>query len=225
MQIKRWTQRPSYAELDQPNPLRWQIYFEESDLVFAPQTGKIKCRDFFNDIVAARKGQPFYIYGLNGGDIKTNDDGVWISLTGVKESLSENLKIWLQSYLEQVSGQELRVIRYSPKRIFIKIPSFFWEKTYYISLATLLIRLSNYGKVFSDINECISSIAEFEGHVYTTTTSNKLLKYKFELPAQFADVWWWSSLTYNSGKTDIPHYQKTSCIHNSGINAYLNYAE
>lgn len=217
--IARTTQKYQYSEMEQPNKIRFQIYYLDGDTLH-PQTGKMKCRDFFNDIVATRKGINFFIYGMDNRTVKTNEDGVWIKLTGLDKSFHENFDKWLKTVFEEVSGQDL-VYETVGRGFFLKLPAFFFEKTYYVSLATLLIRLSNYGKVWGSLDECLQDSANYETQVCVGMYYHKLKEVKFDLPEQFKDKWWWANQHYHSDNSSLQEYQLPSLIHNSGIQCYL----
>ena len=47
------THNNKYSEIPQPNPMRWRIMLRDKKELIS-QSGLIRCRDFFNDLVAAR---------------------------------------------------------------------------------------------------------------------------------------------------------------------------
>ena len=57
--------KQTYGEIPQANPLRWRImYREKKELV--SQSALIKCKDFFNDVVAWKNAQAeIKIYGFD----------------------------------------------------------------------------------------------------------------------------------------------------------------
>jgi len=44
-----------YAEMPQPNPLSWRIMHKRGDTLVS-QSCPIRCKDFFNDVVAWKQG-------------------------------------------------------------------------------------------------------------------------------------------------------------------------
>lgn len=216
--------RRSYAQIPQPNPISWTLYYLNEEGILEPQSASFKCRDFFNDIVAKVHGKSFAIYGFTN-DIKMNDEGVYVLLKSVKPSLRENLDKWLKSYLETVSGQEFGVFETERStQLLLKIPTWFFEKTYYISLATLLIRLCNYGEVFDSVGALLANGTTPRSREYAIlneSTVTKLLKFGFKVPPETEKYWWFSHPSVHNERPE--DYATTTNIHNAGIKSWLMY--
>jgi hypothetical protein len=217
----RFTKRPNYAEVDQPNPLRFQVYYEENGTL-VPQTGKMKCRDFLNDVVSARKGVNFYIYGLDNNTIKTNEQYVWIRFYNLKQSFTHNWETWVKSMAEAACGEEIKTYKPSSVSVMMRIPAYFFDYTYRISLLTLLIRLSNYGKNFESLAQALNSGHEVE--ILHSRAKLVILQQQFNIPDELKEYWFYHNGTYNS-KKEFPAYVKNSIIHNNGICSWSNNIE
>jgi len=135
----------TYSEIEQNNPLRWQFLFREGD-TFTPQTSKFKCKDFLNDVVAWYQGKKLDIYGMRFGGYKFNEDGVWLRLYEVSspEVFTSNIENTINVFFSDVPERQIYVEDLGEKSMLMFVPKHFFESTYLISLASFLIRLSNY---------------------------------------------------------------------------------
>lgn len=204
-----------YGEIDQPNPLRWRIMHRKGD-VLSSQSCLIKCKDFFNDVVAWKKAKKsFVIYGFSN-KIKFNREGLYLHLTEISDEqmFLSNIEI-----VEQRLWQDLRetlVMDRVDDGFVVLIPHKVFSNTYYISLLSMLIRLCNYNikyedwdSIFAD-NAPINTIEEaFNDNAIAFTHING-----FKLLTKYRKLWYNSTNGWNSA-SDKPLMAST--IHNNGV--------
>ena len=205
-----------YAEIDQPNPLRWRIMYRSKD-VLTSQSCLIKCKDFFNDVVAWRKAKKAFVIYSFKNNIKFNKGGVYLHLTEIenRDLFLKNLNI-VDIRLEQDLGVSLTLWNDTPTSIVVLIPQKVFNSTYYISLLSMLIRLCNYNTEYTtwdsifDEEAPINTIEEaFNDGAKTFTQKNG-----FKLLPKYRKLWYNSTNGWNSasGKELIG-----SIIHNNGV--------
>lgn len=204
-----------YAEIDQPNPLRWRILHRQKDL-FVSQSCLIKCKDFFNDVVAWKKAKKsFTIYGFKN-NVKFNRGGLYVHLTEI-----ENREYFL-SNIELVEARlwfdlrETLVMEEAGDGFVVLIPNKVLSNTYYISLLTMLIRLCNYNTKYEDWNSIFDENAPINTIEEAFTDKAKAFTQKngFKLLTKYRKLWYNSTDGWNSlsGKELI-----ASIIHNNGV--------
>lgn len=205
-----------YAEIDQPNPLRWRIMYRSKD-VLTSQSCLIKCKDFFNDVVAWKKAKKaFVIYGFKN-NIKFNRGGVYLHLTEIdnRDLFLKNLNI-VDARLEQDLGVSLTVWNDTPTSIVVLIPQKVFNSTYYISLLSMLIRLCNYNTKYEDWDSIFDENAPINTieEAFTDKAKTFTQKNGFKLLTKYRKLWYNSTDGWNSlsGKELI-----ASIIHNNGI--------
>ena len=135
-----------YSEIEQLNPLRWEILFKNADGVFEPQTAKFKCKDFFNDIVAKYNGHNLTIYGMDTSSIKLNEEGVYVRLKNLFRDnpyFIENLQRIVIDPVKQELGAEIWFKKVNTTVGLLFLPREVFKNTYIISLVTYLIRCCN----------------------------------------------------------------------------------
>ena len=205
-----------YAEIDQPNPLRWRIMHRSKD-VLTSQSCLIKCKDFFNDVVAWKKAKKsFTIYGFKN-NIKFNREGLYVHLTDIEdvntflhnlyvmdERLERDLKIGMSWYVQEDNS------------IVVLIPHKVFSNTYYISLLSMLIRLCNYNTKYADWDSVFDENAPINTieEAFTDKAKTFTQKNGFKLLTKYRKLWYNSTDGWNSasGKDLI-----ASIIHNNGV--------
>lgn len=186
----------------------------------------MKCKDFFNDVVAALHGKTFCIYGFDSTKIKINEEGFYVLVNHVTnpESFFHNLNIInerLEKELEcKVTWQKVPRKTHAFMLLF---PKEVFASTYYVSLLTLLIRWSNYEKS-----------AEKWEDLFTIGTSHEVVS-EFgpitQEAAQYCEehgfkhkaaekYWYYAGKSWNSnvGVSSI------TLVHNNGVSKYVRYA-
>ena len=219
----------SYSEISQPNPMRWEILWKDEVGKFHPQSGKIKCKDFFNDLVSKIMGDhTFMIYGFNSATTKINDEGVWFRLSNIDnpEQFMDNAEKAINVKLMEQTDNNVRLslFKLPRKKVLVFIPKYLFTKTYLTSLVTYMLRLCNYGVPITSFEEALSD----DNVAYKTDNAIKgngrqlALKWAFKVPERYAEFWYFSGPSYNSTKQPKPEYN--GVIHNNGVMSWANYA-
>ncbi len=216
------TRKWSYGEVGQINPLRWQIfYYDKENHTLEPQSSLIRCKDFFNDVVSAYNGKPFSIYGFSTEGMKLNDEGMYFLLHHVESSLVENLNKWLIPLVKEQLDCEVVYNQVEKDKVLLFIPRKIFEKTYYISLFSLLVRASNYGQVFENFDHVWKpSQSKWATEQGQWLNNNKAIKWQFNLPPIAKDYWMYAGEACNSKTMKELH---THVIHNNGILNWSHY--
>jgi hypothetical protein len=210
-----------YSEMGQPNPLRWRIMHKRGDTLFS-QSGLIKCKDFFNDVVAWRVAkQSFMMYRFNN-QVKFNREGLYLHLTGISDySLFWDNFDYVNARLKQDLGVEVSVHNSDSSSAIICIPHKVWKSTYYISALSLLIRACNYKCSYEDWESFFKDTAPLktvDGAV-NYKARKYIAKHGFKLPVKFRKLWYRCMGHYNS--EDSPQ-ASPSIVHNNGVNDWVN---
>lgn len=213
-----------YHEVPQANPLRWQVMFREKD-VLSSQADPMKCRDFFNDIVAKYAGnENISIYGFNTADMKFNKFGLYFLLTNIHnaDQFIGNLERTLLPKLKAQLKGTLRIYKVDNKRVVIRLPLVCLTKTFYMSLATIAVRLCNtnqdiqtWEELFDEKNPqfAVDNALRYAERTYARENG-------FELPEQLHQYWYWAGQDYNSKNGAKPI---TTVVHNNGIRNWVDY--
>lgn len=215
-----------YIESAQTNPIRWQLFHREGKTL-TPQTYKMKCRDFFNDFVALKRGKAFTVYRLNTSEIKMNGSGMYVYVSNLanKKQFLQNLKLIKECFNQQMNS-DLRFLTLPYKRgVLIKFPETALKSTWTMSLLTLLIRISNYDIAFKTWDDFFGDKSPFQTteYFFRKDYQNIAKQYGFLPPEAFQKYWWYAGENYNSER--IPPSEVTrvnSWIHNSGIVSWIN---
>jgi hypothetical protein len=207
------THNKQYAELDQPNPLRWRIMHRKGDELVS-QSSLIKCKDFFNDVVAWKKAKhAFIIYDFKN-KIKFNKEGLYVHLTEVGPLFIQNMSLVIDRLEEDLKvnlcfwEQEDGVVVLIPHKVF--------SSTYYISLLSMLIRLCNYNveyKSWDDFFDAKAPLNTIEG-AFTKQAKKFTHKNGFKLLTKYRKLWYNSSNGWNSASNKP---LMASVIHNNGV--------
>ena len=220
------THQTTYGEIHQPNPLRWRIMFREKN-VLSSQSGIIKCKDFFNDVVAWKKAKmAFSMYSFKN-DIKFNRYGVYFHITGIedRDRFFANLDV-LNQRLQQDLNTKVSYYKASRCKTaaIIHIPNPLWENTYRISLVTMMIRLSNYAMAYEGWDDFFKEDAPMcTADKAFTKEAQKLTKaFGFNPPAITNGCWYYSTHGYISKKCPKP---AVSIIHNNGCSSWAKALE
>lgn len=205
----------TYLEVSQKNPLRWVVLYRENEEEFTCQTGRVKCKDFFNDNLAYFKhGVNFNMYGYDA-KLKKNEEGVYFLLLNVGDmnTFIHNINVLNVKLHEQLKCE----IAYwqHEKDVVILLPNPLWENTWRMSLATALIRCSNYGYRHEKWEDFFHSQAPLVSmdRVFDELTRNNTEKWGFLVPEDFKGLWYFCGKDYNSKKQPK---QTGDTIHNNG---------
>lgn len=215
------THNGTYAEVEQKNPLRWRIMHRVKDTMVS-QSHLIKCKDFFNDVVAWHMAKKeFSIYRFSN-KIKFNRNGVWIHLTKIAKMpmFLENLAM-VNAKLKEQLDVEVRIEPHNDTELLIMIPSKVWTSTYYISLLSLAIRWSNYDVVYKSWEEMFdkkSPAYKAEDDSCNEKTLSFVKQNGFAVD-KAKELWYNAGAVFNSSKKDK---LLGSVIHDNGICGWVN---
>lgn len=211
------THKNTYGEIPQPNPLRWRIMHRDKN-VMSSQSGLIKCKDFFNDVVAWKKANyAFSMYSFKN-DIEFNRYGVYFHLTQLedRDRFFANLDV-LNQRIQQDLGTKVSYYKASRSKTsaFIHIPNPLWETTYHISLVTMMIRLSNYAKQYESWDDFFAKDSPMctVDKAFNAVAQAFTKKHGFVLPEKAKGFWYHSTHGFNSKTNPKP---SCSIIHNNG---------
>lgn len=205
-----------YSEANQPNPLRWEMLYKEDDTLI-PQAAIMKCKDYFNDVVSKyNDGPQFRVYGFDVSTVKLNDDGQWIRVSNLKPNFFDNIKNIINPFLEKEGLPPIQYWSLPANRGVLFIPREFYNTTYRISLLTQMIRLGNYGELFSSYDHMFSPESPFCTTEHRTPWAPKVLSWKFSPPSLFNGFWWYAGEKYNS-KTIAKDNNFMGSIHDNGF--------
>jgi hypothetical protein len=217
------THNTTYSEIPQPNPMRWRIVLRDKKELIS-QSGLIRCRDFFNDLVAARVAKKaFGIYGFNTKDIKFNKYGLYFLLSDIADAYKfiDNVNNTLNVKLKEQLDCSVLLWKQSDKEVVVRIPNKVWDNTYFVSLATLALRLCNYNIVYQSWEEMFSvtSPCTTVDNAIDALTREYACTNGFSLPDAVKDYWFYAGPQYNN---KAPEENQTShIIHNNGAKGWV----
>lgn len=197
-----------YIEAGQPNPLRWELYRLEDELLI-PQTAQFKCKDYFNEVVAWYHGRRFAVYGFDTMTMNFNDYGVFVRLYNVKTGFLENVQKLVQPLLPEGVGPLQFVQLENPEEFLTLFPRALFNSTYTISKLTKMLRICNVPKVLDSFEKLAVQAVESLGQPYFG--DGHLVPH-----TPFNSYWWYSGDRYNSNGKDAG----SSVIHNNGYQAF-----
>jgi hypothetical protein len=202
----------TYMESPQANPMRWQWMYREKQTLTA-QAGLMRCKDFFNDLVAKRHGHDIQVYGLNTDGLKFNRYGLYVLLTDVlADTIIANIETAINPKMKEDIGKTIKCFKQSSNSVVIRMPLEIFDSTYRTSLTTMLIRLSNYDVRFDSFDDFYTPKSALnKTEMSLSPRAQKLTQhFGFKLPK---DEWYLSSDGFcGSGHKPIV----ASIIHNNG---------
>ena len=208
-------------EIGQINPLRWNILFKEEDGSFTSQTGVFKCKDYLNDAVAWYNGVKVAVYGMNFNNIKLNEEGVYLHLTGLnyKKALLNNLEIISKE--GEANGLPALSFEGEAKNILLFVPREYFRNTYTISFLSYCIRISHCGKLFTAFEDVIANEAYKDVDNPFRKYYSKVMASKFQAPIK-ASAWTYLGKTMEDklSNTDL-----ATSMHNAGCYNYFHFYE
>ena len=208
-------------EAGQPNPIRWTIVQVDGDTL-TPLAPTMKCKDYFNDVVAAKNGVFFTKYGFNNKVVPVKE-GLDILLTGLHNV--ESFKQYVNK-ITQVDNPVTMVdcVADDEEAILLHIPEYYFKNTYRISLLTYAIRLCNEKTGLSKVTD-IHSLLKTNIAIKSTGLNayGRQLADKYEWDVPFGDIQWWrTGNTYNSVNAPKDMFGLDTTVHNCGVNAWAN---
>ena len=214
-----------YNEVPQHNPMRWQIMFRNKDTL-SSQAHLMKCRDFFNDLVAKYVANVnFRVYSFDNKDIKFNKFGLYFLLSNIHDvdQYIGNVERTLIPKLKEQLGCTLRVYKQGDKEVVVRIPPSVFTKTFYISAVTLALRMCNYNQEYQTWEDLFAenNPANATDHAINTSHRKYLRENGFNLPDVVKQYWFFCGKEWNSDKTkpeEVP-----TVIHNNGVRNWIDY--
>lgn len=214
-----FNQDVTYSEANQANPIRWQLYYydREND-TFIAQAKEMKCKDYFNDVVAKIHGYEKLrtVYGFDANTVKTNDEGVYIRVTNLNKHFLDNLNGPIRDVLVKDGQPPVEVVHtFNDKDLLLLFPIQLWSNTYTISIVTAMIRCGNYGKLLPAFEEWPKE-AVWKADAFSTAEHygyrNILMRNRTRPPRE--GFWMFYNNEYNS---EHLHRVSMSTVHNCGF--------
>ena len=203
------------TESGQANPIRWTLVHKDGDTL-TPLAAEMKCKDYFNDIVAAKRGVFFKQYGF--------DNKLWIQQTGCDILLTGlvDYEIFATAVAKVTHSDHPVVLeQIRGASALLHIPEYYFLNTYRISLLTYMIRLCNNNvgvSRFNGIEATLKSVVAQNSAGLSTQGREFAIEHGWDVPD--GDKYWWrTSKTYNSDNTSIT-YGIGQIIHNCGVNGW-----
>lgn len=214
----------TYNEIGQPNPLRWRVMLRKNNTMHS-QSGLIKCKDFFNDIVAFKQAKmEFSIYHFSNA-VKFNREGLYLHLTELYDvdQFCDNMDIVNDKLYEQLKV-EVGIWPRADGSAIVLIPNKLWKNTYYISLVSMLIRLCNYKVDYTSWDSIFKHDAPINmiENAFTPKAKARVKQQGFVLPRGYRTYWFWAGKNCHSkdGKKVMP-----SVVHNNGVSSWNQWLE
>lgn len=232
MQINLKKLLQGYTEAGQNNPLRYVCLHQVGENVFENTTNVFKCKDYFNDFVAARHGAPeFRIYGMTSSRGKFDQyGGMTLLLGGVTPNLEGNMRRVLEPFRKQW-GVDYSFRWLNTGELNGALPALVGEKavlwlspecfvsTFRISMLMLFIRNCNFQKDFADYDSVFHRQLVVEGQ-WQPNYMDTIRNAKFDFDEQKV-YWWWFNKANHSGV--IPNTKLSAdTIHNNGQANWLS---
>lgn len=210
------THKITYAEVEQSNPLRWRIMLRKKNTLTS-QSGLIKCKDFFNDVVAWKQGKhQFKIYSFDN-NITFNRAGLYFVLTGIsnREMFLANLDVLNDKIKKNLNTKISYYTTARKSKVVIHIPNPLWENTYYISAVSMMIRLCNYNCIYKTWEDFFHKDAPMNTaeHSFNPEAQALVLTNGFTIPEVAKGCWYYARFGWTS-QSDKPVQGVT--IHNNG---------
>lgn len=208
-----------YSEINQANPLRWEILYREDEVTFTSQSGLIRCKDFFNELTRKYcSGQDSYIYMFDTASVKLNGEGVYFRLHNIvnmdvfEKNLETTVNVGLDADLHVVNEQ------LDNKTSLLFVPVYYFTNTYLTSLVSYVIRICNVDTevgTFSDAVKATNDVA------LMSDGKALAIKWGFDIPEKYQDYWYYLGKEYNSKKQPTP--DSAGMVHNNGVQSWSQY--
>lgn len=201
----------TYGEISQVNPIRWEILFRESGDSFVSQSGLIKCKDFFNELVRKyATGQDSAIYSFDTKTVKLNEEGVYFRMHKTMVNFSNNI----DAVINTSDNSDLHVTTELLEKgtVLLFIPRYYFTSTYLTSLVTYLIRCCNCAKKLKSLDDLWESTEDIaiQGH------GRDLAKaWGLSVPEEYRQFWYYCGKTVNSVVDPSPY--SAGIVHNNGV--------
>lgn len=209
------------TELSQRNPLRWKMMYREGDVLSA-QSPWLKCKDYFNDVVAyVNTGVEFEVHGFKN-KIKLNEEGLYVVVNNItdKATFINNMAVVNEQLYKDIGDTVSITATEDSKQLVLLLPRNAFQSTYVISLLTYVIRNSNYGykyKSWDSFWEDSATTVQFEADPLGDARDH-VRKWGFAVPEQFKGYWWYAGKNYNGQPgVEFKGNEQGYNIHNNGM--------
>ena len=205
--------KKSYGEIGQENPLRWEILYRDTKDSFVSQSGLIKCKDFFNEIVRKyNTGADSYIYGFSTEGIQLNEEGVYFRMYNTTSKFISNLDAVFSQ-----DAVKLEVEKLEDDTVLLRIPRYYWGSTYLTSLVTYYIRCCNCDVGLTSVDDLWTKTKDVAIHNQGKALA---LKWGLAVPEEYQQYWYFCNSETNSVKEPSPY--ATAVVHNNGVMSWSN---
>lgn len=205
--------KKTYSEIGQANPLRWEILFRESEDSFVSQSGLIKCKDFFNELVRKiNSGQDSSIFDFGTKEIKVNEEGVYFRMHYTTSLFQSNIESVINTGANNVTTEAL-----PDGTVLLFIPRYYWSNTYLTSLVTYYIRCCNCDVVLANVDELWEKTSDVAIHNQGKALA---LKWGLSVPEEYSKYWYYCGDKFNSATDPTPY--SASIVHNNGVMSWSN---
>ena len=215
---RKWN---DYGEMPQANPLRWQLLHREDDGSYTEQSNVLKCKDFFNDVVAFLKCKVHFHKYRFSNDVCINDEGMYILLSGVMDKMTfvHNLVI-LNEKVQADLGESILFEDVDKDCMLVCLPPSLWDSTYQISLATMLIRCCNYNFLYDTWDDFFGEKAPLNANEVAFTPAAKKLAQSQGFINPRPGEWVYAVGGYNTAKILSLNNTMGGIVHDNGVSAW-----
>lgn len=214
MIIQEPTKFPSYAEIPQTNPIRWRNLKPTGDGNFEAVSGWWKCKDFQNEVVASfhtKENYSIYSFTVNYNTFfAPGQKSLYFEVKNLVPGFWNNLQ-HLQNYLQSEGAPQITITKLDEERAFIELPEYYLTNTYFISVITLLIRMTN-TMAYPSWETLVANTNEQDSKLYRSVVAKPLSKFpENKLPYLYH---YSPELCFKKGSGKV---MQTSLLHNCGV--------
>lgn len=215
VKIVPFTNRFTYHEIPQTNPLRWVVLYREED-TYTEQSGEFKCKDFFNEFVSKYNGHATSIYGFNAGEMKVNEGELYVLLKNITDFQSYQANIGSINSLAAQHAMPPVTLEATgkPGELVAALPSEYFMSTWLISLLTYLMRVANVPVVVEDPTWQTHPTKGVDNPFREQYT--EVLTRGFQVPEVGATTFYWVGNRY-----PYPATPNVGTVHNNGCYNWL----
>jgi len=212
----------SLTESGQVNPIRWAIVQRDGD-VLTPLSAWFKCKDYFNDVVAAKNGIFFEKYGFDNTNVVVKgEEGLWVYVKDIYHMPTFRKNVAAVTNPDHL----VALTRMTATTALLFIPEYYFVNTYRISLLTYLIRLGNMPKseavIFESTHQALGTTEAIISPGLTPQGRDFAQQWGWD--AREGDKYWWRFSKFTNKSTWDDNYR--GYIHNCGVSNWsINNAE
>tara|TARA_R110000868_G_scaffold37403_2_gene132367 strand:- start:492 stop:1181 length:690 start_codon:yes stop_codon:yes gene_type:complete len=210
----------NYTESPQYNPIRYALAHIDADGNIVQETNWFKCKDYFNDVVAAKNKTFFEKYGFDNSIPSCKDtDGAYVLVKDIQDIEIFKHNVGIAENKEHpvvISDTEL------PGHLLLFIPEYYFVNTYRISLLTFLIRSSNRGSKYEEFKSFLLSKDNGQevDRMFDGSARKKIKSFMWDIP-RGEEFWYYCTSQDNSQRKITDYYSAACIIHNNGVNSWF----